>query len=56
MEINPLHCYIHLLKQCNALVPCDNSLKRFVLQDFDIETMSLKLIIYSGTPPMATPE
>lgn len=37
--------YIHDLKQYKAFVPIDNSLHRFVLQDFNSEDMQLKVMI-----------
>ena len=42
-----LESYIHLLKQYNAVAPCDNTLRSFMVQDFHREDFMLKLDLSS---------
>ena len=45
-EIAPLDAYIHELKQYAAFAPCDDNLRRFVIQDFVPSLCSLKVCSY----------
>ncbi len=42
--MNDLNVYIHELKRCAAMAPCDHALKQFVLQDVITESGKLKVI------------
>ena len=41
--VHNLHAYVHELKQYNGIAPCNNTLTKFVLQDFSETTCSLKV-------------
>ena len=42
-KVSTKEAYIHLLKQHGALVPCDGTLRAFVLQDFNEDMLFLKV-------------
>ena len=42
-SVGAMDTYIHQLRMHNAIAACDDSLREFVVQDFSLENLSLKV-------------